>query len=144
MSRRQAREIALQTLFQLDMNPIDDGADVSKARQAAIEVAVSAADETVKLSSNDKKFLLELVNGTECNLEEIDEIISDKSKEWKLNRMMGVDRSITRMAVYELKFREEKLTPNIIINEAVELAKKFGTDESSRFVNGILGAIARG
>ncbi|MBP3230683.1 MAG: transcription antitermination factor NusB [Anaerovibrio sp.] len=144
MSRRQAREIALQTLFQLDMNPIDDGADVSKARQAAIEVAVSAADEAVKLSSNDKKFLLELVNGTECNLEEIDEIISDKSKEWKLNRMMGVDRSITRMAVYELKFREEKLTPNIIINEAVELAKKFGTDESSRFVNGILGAIARG
>ncbi|MBR2143446.1 transcription antitermination factor NusB [Anaerovibrio sp.] len=144
MSRRQAREIALQTLFQLDMNPIDDGADVSKARQAAIEVAVSAADEAVKLSSNDKKFLLELVNGTECNLEEIDKIISDKSKEWKLNRMMGVDRSITRMAVYELKFREEKLTPNIIINEAVELAKKFGTDESSRFVNGILGAIARG
>lgn len=144
MSRRQAREIALQTLFQLDMNPIDDGADVSKARQAAIEVAVSAADEAVKLSSNDKKFLFELVNGTECNLEEIDEIISDKSKEWKLNRMMGVDRSITRMAVYELKFREEKLTPNIIINEAVELAKKFGTDESSRFVNGILGAIARG
>ena len=57
--------------------------------------------------------------------------------------MAGVDRNITRMAVFELKFREEKVTPNIIINEAVELAKKFGTDDSSRFVNGILGAVLR-
>ena len=70
-------------------------------------------------------------------------MITNSSKEWKLQRMAGVDRNITRMAVYELKFCEEKLTPNIVINEAVELAKKFGSDESSRFVNGILGAIAR-
>ena len=57
--------------------------------------------------------------------------------------MSGIDRNITRLAVYEMKFSEEKLTPNIVINEAVELAKKFGTDDSGRFVNGILGAMVR-
>ncbi|HAF32399.1 MAG TPA: transcription antitermination factor NusB [Anaerovibrio sp.] len=143
MSRRQAREVALQALFQLDMNPLDEGMDVAQARQNAIDAAVFAKDEDVKLGSKDMDFLKGLVNGTLDNQEPIDEMITTSSKEWKLQRMAGVDRNITRMAVYELKFCEEKLTPNIIINEAVELAKKFGTDESSRFVNGILGAIAR-
>ncbi|MBE6099523.1 MAG: transcription antitermination factor NusB [Anaerovibrio sp.] len=143
MSRRRAREVALQTLFQLDMNPVEKGAEVAEARQAAIDVAVAAMDDDEKLGQKDMAFLVELVNGTEDNRDEIDSIISENSKEWKLQRMAGVDRNITRLAVYELKFGEEKLTPNIVINEAVELAKKFGTDESSRFVNGILGAIAR-
>ncbi|MBQ3853870.1 MAG: transcription antitermination factor NusB [Anaerovibrio sp.] len=143
MSRRRAREVALQTLFQLDMNPVEKGAEVAEARQAAIDVAVAAMDDDEKLGKKDMAFLVELVNGTEDNRDEIDSIISENSKEWKLQRMAGVDRNITRLAVYELKFGEEKLTPNIVINEAVELAKKFGTDESSRFVNGILGAIAR-
>ena len=143
MSRRRAREVALQTLFQLDMNPVEKGAEVAEARQAAIDVAVAALDDDEKLGKKDMAFLVELVNGTEDNRDEIDSIISENSKEWKLQRMAGVDRNITRLAVYELKFGEEKLTPNIVINEAVELAKKFGTDESSRFVNGILGAIAR-
>ena len=143
MSRRRAREVALQTLFQLDMNPVEKGAEVAEARQAAIDVAVAAMDDDEKLGKKDMAFLVELVNGTEDNRDEIDSIISENSKEWKLQRMAGVDRNITRLAVYELKFGEEKLTPNIVINEAVELAKKFGTAESSRFVNGILGAIAR-
>lgn len=143
MSRRRAREVALQTLFQLDMNPVEKGAEVAEARQAAIDVAVAAMDDDEKLGKKDMAFLVELVNGTEDNRDEIDSIISENSKEWKLQRMAGVDRNITRLAVYELKFGEEKLPPNIVINEAVELAKKFGTDESSRFVNGILGAIAR-
>ena len=95
------------------------------------------------LGSRDRQFVEELVNGTMDSLPEIDGLISSASKEWKLSRMAGVDRNITRMAVFELKFREEKVTPNIIINEAVELAKKFGTDDSSRFVNGILGAVLR-
>lgn len=144
MSRRRAREVALQSLFQLDMNPLDEGAAVAEARKAAIDSAVAAMDDDDKLSSKDMDFLVKLVNGTEDNRSEIDALISERSKEWKLHRMAGVDRNITRMAVFELKFSTEELTPKIIINEAVELAKKFGTDDSSRFVNGILGAIARG
>ena len=70
----------------------------------------------------------------------IDEIISEKSHGWKISRMAAIDRSILRLAVYEMKYIED-VTPGIVINEAVELAKKFGTDESARFVNGVLGAM---
>ncbi|ORT98947.1 Transcription termination protein NusB [Anaerovibrio sp. JC8] len=143
MSRRQAREVALQALFQLDMNPLDEGADAAQARQNAIDAAVFAKDDDVKLGSKDMDFLKNLVNGTLDNQEAIDELITRNSKDRLLQRMAGVDRNITRLAVYELKFCDEELTTNIIINEAVELAKKFGTDDSGRFVNGILGAIAR-
>ena len=142
MSRRQAREVALQALFQLDMNPSDEGVEVTQVRQNAIDAAVFA-QEDVKLGDKDMEFLNALVKGTCDNLKSIDEMISRCSREWKIQRMAGVDRNITRMAVYELKFCEEKLVPNIIINEAVQLAKKFGSDDSSRFVNGILGAIAQ-
>ena len=84
-----------------------------------------------------------LVQGTGANLAAIDQIIGESSREWKIWRMSGIDRNVTRVAVYEMRFSEEKLTPNIAINEAVELAKKFGTDDSGRFVNGILGAMVK-
>ena len=143
MSRRQARELALQALFQLDFNQCQE-AEKEKQQEARLAVIDAAAAEMEgHLGSHDRQFVEELVNGTMDSLPEIDGLISSASKDWKLSRMAGVDRNITRMAVFELKFREEKVTPNIIINEAVELAKKFGTDDSSRFVNGILGAVLR-
>ncbi|MBO6211200.1 MAG: N utilization substance protein B, partial [Schwartzia sp.] len=64
------------------------------------------------------------------------------SKEWKVSRMAGIDRSVLRLAVYELQSGSD-VTPGIVINEAVELAKKFGTDNSGRFVNGVLGTMMR-
>ena len=88
-------------------------------------------------------FVAQLVHGTRANLEAIDAQIAANSREWKVERMAAVDRNLTRMATYEMCFAEEKLTPNIAINEAVELAKKYGTDDSSRYVNGILGAIMK-
>jgi len=84
-----------------------------------------------------------LLDGTKAHLAEIDAWITKNSTEWKVDRMPGVDRNITRIAVFELQFSEEKMAPNIIINEAVELAKKFGTDASARFVNGILGSMIK-
>ena len=74
---------------------------------------------------------------------DIDSLISACSKDWKLKRMATVDRNVTRMAVFEIRFAEEKLAPKIAINEAVELAKKYGTDDSGRYVNGILGAMLK-
>lgn len=143
MSRRQARELALQALFQLDFNQSEntEPEGQQEARLAVIDAA--AAEMEGHLGSRDRQFVEELVNGTMDSLQEIDGLITSASKDWKLSRMAGVDRNITRMAVYELKFREEKVTPNIVINEAVELAKKYGTDDSGRFVNGILGAVMR-
>lgn len=143
MSRRQAREIALQALFQMEFNPDAEAENAAQARQQALDAAQNVEEDT-QLKQRDYQFALDLVNGTLENCQDIDALISAKSKEWKIERMAAVDRNITRLAVYELKFGQEKQDTGIVINEAVELAKKYGTDDSGRFVNGILGAIARG
>ena len=132
MSRRQAREVALQALFQLDFN--------EGKQEAAVEAALG---ESVVLADKDREYAKSIVEGAQCNLTEIDALITKHSREWKVARMSGVDRNITRIAVFELKFGAETIDPKIIINEAVEMAKKFGTDDSGRFVNGILGAMLK-
>lgn len=130
MSRRQAREMALQTLFQLDYN--------TTGTDEAFAIVTSEYDN---LAENTRKYAEILVNGTQKHLTEIDALISEVSNEWKINRMPGIDRNLARIAIYEMKFGHETLPPNVVINEAVELAKRFGTEESSRFVNGILGSL---
>jgi len=132
MSRRQAREVALQALFQLDFN--------ESKQEAAVDAALG---ESAVLADKDRDYAKSIVEGTQKNIDEIDAMITKFSREWKVDRMSGVDRNIARIAVFEMKFGAEEMAPNIIINEAVELAKKFGTDDSGRFVNGILGAMLK-
>ena len=139
MSRRQAREAALQTLFQLDLNHGEEGQQ-EQYETLAIDTVLGEAE---KMSAHDREFVNTLVHGTRAHLAEIDSLIAASSKDWKIERMATVDRNITRLAAFEIRFSEEKLTPNIAINEAVELAKKYGTDDSSRYVNGILGAMMK-
>ena len=136
MSRRQAREIALQALFQMDLNHSEDMVSEEAQENFALDTALG---ECPPLTDKDRGYARALVRGTRENLSAIDQLITKSSREWKVERMAGVDRNITRIAVYEMKFSEDKLTPSIVINEAVELAKKFGTDDSGRYVNGILG-----
>lgn len=132
MSRRKAREAALQALFQLDFNKMEQ-AD-------ALNAALSENDV---ISDGAREYAQRLVNGVQAHLAEIDQAIAAYSKEWKVARMSGVDRNVVRIAVYEMRFDAEALTPNIAINEAVELVKRFGSEESPRFVNGILGAMVK-
>ncbi len=132
MSRRKAREIALQALFQFDFTKNDD--------ENLIEMLIK---ETKGLNQQSILFTREIIKGTIANLEAIDATIKTVSNDWKIERMAAVDRNIVRMAVYELKFNPEDTAPKIIINEAIEIAKIFGSDESSRFVNGILGALIK-
>ena len=140
MSRRQARETALQALFQLDLNH----AETEEQREAYENLAIDTAlGEAEKISAHDRSYVQALVHGTRENLAAIDALITESSKDWKIERMAAVDRNLIRMAIFEIRFSEEKLTPNIAINEAVELAKKYGTDDSSRYVNGILGAMMK-
>ncbi len=139
MSRRQAREAALQALFQLDLNHGEEGQQ-EQYETLAIDTVLGEAD---KMPPRDREYVTTLVHGTRENLAAIDSLIAASSKDWKVERMATVDRNITRMAAYEIRFSEEKITPNIAINEAVELAKKYGTDNSSRYVNGILGAMMK-
>ena len=139
MSRRQAREVALQALFQLDLNPGGDG-EREMHETLAFDTAL---EEHERLPKRDREYARSILEGTRRNLEDIDRMIAAASREWRVERMAAVDRNITRMAVFEMRFGEEEITPKIAINEAVELAKKYGTDDSGRFVNGILGAIVK-
>ncbi len=133
MSRRKAREMAVQALFQLDFN-----SDVTKE-----EALISVFSEREDINESTKLYARALVEGTQNNLAAIDEYISALSREWKIDRMAGVDRNIARMAIYEMKYSDERLQAGVAINEAVELAKTFGTEDSSRFINGILGSIVK-
>ena len=140
MTRRQARELALQALFQLDFNSDADDIASREAQEKAIEAAAAELENTV-VKARDRKFVEKLVYGTMTFRDQIDELINGAAKDWKVSRMAGVDRNIARMAVYELKFDEEKTDVGVVVNEAVELAKKFGTDDSGRFINGVLAGV---
>ncbi len=140
MSRRLAREAAFKALFQLDFNFEEENRE--DCENLAIETMFD--DEPKLTSKKDFAYIESTVKGTRAHLEEIDAIITANLKQsWQLPRIMAADRNILRLAVYEMKFVESKLPKNIAINEAVELAKKYGTDDSSRFVNGILESISK-
>ena len=98
--------------------------------------------ENHKAEDEVRKFATELVTGTTQNLDRINQVISRCADNWEIHRMATVDRNILRLATYELLFVEE-IPPKVSINEAVDLAKKFGDVESSRFVNGILDRISK-
>ena len=141
MSRKLAREAAFKALFQLDFNSAE-----GEERETYEELAINTMfDDEAKLTSKKDLAYIEIsVKGTRARLEEIDAVIISHLKEgWQLSRIMTVDRNILRLAVYEMKFAQPIIPKSIVINEAVELAKKYGTDDSGRFVNGILEAISK-
>ena len=134
-ARRTGRERALQALYQLEMG--------SPESQAALEVAWASAPEegSEKAQADARAFALDLVQGVEAHQAQIDKLIEEHSHNWRLDRMTRVDRSVLRVAVYELCFRDD-IPKKVTLNEAVELGKRFGTEESSAFINGVLDRIA--
>ena len=131
MKRRKAREYALQLLFQLDIRKEKPSAALFKRFWSEEE-----RDEEIRT------FAEETVKGTFKHLRTINSTILACAKNWSLDRMGAVDRNVLRMAVYEILYSMD-IPPSVSINEAIELAKKFGTDESGAFVNGILDCVAR-
>jgi len=139
MSRKFAREAAFKALFQLDFNFEEDRRE--ECEDLAIETMF---EDNPRLTKKDLAYIEGTVKGTRARLEEIDGIITAHLKEgWQLPRLMAADRNILRLAVYEMKFVEPALPKGVAINEAVELAKRYGTDDSGRFVNGILESISK-
>lgn len=121
MKRREAREKAVQTLFQLE------------GTELTIEEAMAYVLEDEKTDA----FFEQVVRGTVENQEAIDASLTEKLENWSLNRLAKVDRTILRLAVYELLYTPD--TPqSVVMNEAIELSKTFGDDKSSKFVNGVL------
>lgn len=133
MIRRIARELVLQSLFQIDFAQVDC--------EAALNAAVEERSD--KSAEKAKAYAQDVLNGVLANSEAIDARISEYAIDWTLERMPAVDRNILRVAVYEMFFAAEKLVPNVAINEAVEIAKIYGTDDTPRFINGVLGKMVR-
>jgi len=133
-ARRTGRERALQALYQLDMS----GGTPQEALDAAWE---SVSQEMPKPDPNAVAFASELVLGVVTHLPEIDTLIEEHSHNWRLERMDRIDRNILRLAVFELRYRDD-IPRKVTLNEAIELGKTFGSEASSAFINGLLDRIA--
>ena len=129
-SRRAARELAINVLYQIDVAHLPP--------QEALETAI----ENIELDGASSDFSRALVDGVIVHLAKIDEVLKRLSVGWELQRQPAVDRNILRMAIFEILFLDY-IPASVSINEAVDLAKKYSTAESGRFVNGVLGALVR-
>ena len=127
-SRTRARGIALQVLYELDI------------AGHPLEAIISARLDEEKLDKNLEDFVREIAYGVTPIVEKLDEIITEHAPEWPLDQVAIIDRNILRVALWE--FAVAKCTPiKVAINEAIELAKIYGSDSSSRFINGVLGSL---
>jgi N utilization substance protein B len=128
-NRRKSRVLAMQALFYMDMNS-----------NGSKEIQLECFCENFSLSEKARPFFLKLVNGVLQTKSELDSIIENFSDHWKIGRMACVDRNIIRIAVYELMYCRD-IPSKVSINEAVDIGKRFGTEESGAFINGILDSI---
>ena len=151
--RREARERAVQFLFQYDLNPPENLEEAlnrfwESQQTAAIEQEKGASTwgQVVPLPAPTEEekaarlFAEPLIRGVLANRDVLDERIKKHAKNWDMVRMAAVDRNVMRLAVYEMLYRED-IPPVVSINEAVDIAKRFSTDDSGKFVNGILDKI---
>ena len=127
-SRRNARELALQALFSMDMNR-DFSDNMLQRFCGHFQPAVSVGP-----------FFMQLVTGVLRTISRLDQLIEGHSKHWKLDRMSCVDRNIMRIAIYEILHCED-IPPKVSINEAIDIAKKYGSEDSGAFINGIIDSI---
>jgi N utilization substance protein B len=127
--RRKARAIALQALYEID------------SAGHEVEAVLNRLLAEAELSEENNAFVHELVSKVVQNREEIDRPIQKFAPAWPIGQISIIDRNILRLAIFEILF-DNKVSVKVAINEAVELAKKFGSDNSPRFVNGVLGSVS--
>lgn len=125
MKRRTAREKALQALFQIDVSNTDP----------------SSAIEHVLEGEAGDNYLSRLVLGVVEQKENIDQLIKENLEKWSIDRLATVDRNLLRIAVFELKFSGSEVPESVILDEAIEIAKIYGDEQSSRFINGVLSKV---
>lgn len=136
-NRHLGRIIALQTLYEYDFrrSSNDNSAEIDEILARNVQQYQDAVD--------DKPFIHNLVEGVSSKEADLDAAIQPLAQEWPLNQIARIDLTILRMAIFELLHSKDSVPPKVAINEAVELAKAFGGDNSSKFVNGVLGAAYR-
>ncbi|MDK2788694.1 MAG: transcription antitermination protein NusB [Epulopiscium sp.] len=131
MNRRRVREHIFTLLFQKEFAQPDE-------EQERIDLYF---EQHSHIKEEDKKYILDELQGISEHLEPIDQLISSYSKGWKIERMSKVDLAIFRLAIYEMYYRDD-IPKSVAINEAIELAKKYSSDEAPGFINGVLGKIS--
>ena len=133
MSRRQAREMALKGLYMSEFS-----------QEKSDEEILDAAGEDIPTEdARDREYAGVLLAGTKEHIEAIDQEVSALSERWEMKRMAALDRNILRMAAFEMFYGAEKVPYSVAINEAVELAKEYGADDSPAFINGVLGSMVK-
>ncbi len=130
VNRHLSRTIAMQSLFEWDFHPDGDILEIAHRVMKPVEKDV------------DIEYLDRVVKGTAKVIKEIDELIANAAPEWPLEQISVIDKSILRLAGYEL-LKDLDIPPKVAINEAVEIAKTFGGENSSKFINGVLGTLYR-
>jgi N utilization substance protein B len=128
--RRSARELILKVLYQLDVGKLPP------------DEVLETTFEEVRPPAEDRQYVEEITRGVLESVESLDQTIGELAEGWSLDRLAKVDKSVLRMALYELIHRPD-IPVNVVINDAVEVAKKYSTEDSGRFVNGILGSFVR-
>lgn len=140
-ARRKSRQKALQVLFTWDLIklPVESAIEMYYAELAGAEYEEETGEEPPPVARD--AFLEALARGTAANVETLDRLISQRAERWRLDRMPVVDRNILRMAIYEMM--HEGTPPPVVIDEALELAKRYSEDEAVPFLNGVLDAVRR-
>ncbi len=138
--RRQAREMALQMLYQRELGRLEACQLVREFDLHAFRAETADAAALPESSTRALGYARTLLEGVQAHQESLDDLIDTQADNWRLERMPVVDRNILRLAVYELS-RQRDVPGIVVIDEAIELAKKFGSEQSGAFINGILDAL---
>lgn len=146
MNRRLLRQSAFKIIFSYNFNDDDIDQildDISEDSNLYFEHEEDSNERQIpEITEKNKEFLNNLVKGTIENIDTIDEIIKNSLRSWTMDRIAKVDLTILRMAIYELIYSKD-VPASVVINEAVELGKMFGSDDSGSFINGVLGRVVR-
>ena len=133
MNRRKSREIAMKLLFEMTINKEDYEEILSNFKE----------NTDINLDDLDFQYIKNIINGIEENKEAIDKKIQENLKNWKLSRLSKIDITILRISTYEMLYLED-VPDKVAVNEAIELAKKYSSDNSPSFINGVLGNMIKG
>ncbi len=136
-NRHLGRIVALQTLYEYEMRTQSDDPDVS------VEDIMTRNIERYESQIDDVEFIRSLIKGVIDNCKDLDEKLQPIAPEWPIDQISRIDRATLRIGMYELFYRMDQVPPKVAINEAVEIAKAFGSDNSSKFINGVLGTAYR-
>lgn len=136
-NRHLGRIISLQSLYEYEFR------EKAGDTEADLDSIIAKNIEPYDKALGDTEFVYDLTHGVAERFDELDKDLKPLAPEWPISSIAAIDRNVLRMGLYELKFCGDKVPPKVAINEAVELAKAFGSDNSSRFINGVLGTAFR-